>query len=442
MTAARFSRAVTSQTKHHVYVSRNHDVAINLSIEHYLFQKTHPESIALFLYVNQPCIVLGRNQNPWLEVNYAAIRRMNVAEGFLAERDRESQNLGEDVKIIRRRSGGGTVFHDLGNVNFSVICPPAAFHRDKYAEMVVRAIRKTNPRARVNDRHDIVIDPGDLLEAENYPDPDDAHRTAYASGDGALVPRKVSGSAYKLSRQRALHHGTCLLRSPNISSISDYLRSPARPFMKARGVESVRSPIANLFDQDGNATELITSNFQRQVIEAFVQMYNLGMPDVISYLNKSARMTLSTNDGQYSSGIVDYELLGIPEIASGVQEIEAPEYLYGQTPQFILSTHPCEEDNRPRPPLPNWFPTFARIYLKIKSGIILSSNISISEDADAAASEIIAFDSALKDKKVADIDTFLTPLGKASLPNREGDTHRISAWLDLILGKTSDYSPT
>lgn len=368
--AARFSRAVTAPVKHHVYVSRSQDVATNLSIEHYLFQKSHPDSTVLFLYVNRPCIVLGRNQNPWLEVNHS-----------LAKHDK--------IKVIRRRSGGGTVFHDLGNVNFSVICPPPAFHRDKYAEMVVRAIRKLNPRARVNERHDIVLDPGELLpDARDHPDPEDTHRTAFAFGDGPLAPRKVSGSAYKLSRLRALHHGTCLFNSPNIGRISEYLRSPARPFLKARGVESVRSPITNI--SSGHQSESPSStiqSLQRHIIETFINKHNLDSKNLFP-LSESPSATVGLTEHEHcTSGIIDDTLLEIPAIAAGREELEvntktiksfpspspltnltqkkkkkkqSPDYLYNQTPQFILSTHPCEEDDRPRPPLPEWFPASVR----------------------------------------------------------------------------------
>ncbi|KAL8719625.1 MAG: hypothetical protein Q9225_003399 [Loekoesia sp. 1 TL-2023] len=443
--AARFAHAVTGPLKNHIYVSRSQDVAVNLSIEHYLLQKSHPDSTVLFLYVNKPCIVIGRNQNPWLEVNHAMIRAATAALGLSVHLDGGSCRLRDEIKVIRRRSGGGTVFHDLGNVNFSVICPPADFQRDKHAEMVVRAIRKINPRARVNERHDIVLDPGALLEKEDHPNPDDTHRTAYTFGNGSLVPRKVSGSAYKLTRQRALHHGTCLLASPNISSISEYLRSPARPFLKARGVDSVRSPIANIIDQSQDTPEVTISAFQRQIIEAFVQMYNLDMTKMSSFSETNASLTESESEDRCASGTVDDSLLQIPEIAKGMQEIQSPDYLYGQTPQFTLSTHPCEEDDRVRPPLPGWFPPSAilqaRVYLKIKSGVIISSKISISEPTALASSEEREFDRVLNGKRVIDIDSFSDLLGKVSLPGLQDDIRRISAWLDLMLGKASNDSP-
>ncbi|KAL9604930.1 MAG: hypothetical protein Q9219_000118 [cf. Caloplaca sp. 3 TL-2023] len=431
--AASFIRAVTSAAKHHIYVSKSHDVAINLSIEHYLFQKSHPDSILLFLYANNPCIVIGRNQNPWLEVNHALVQQTSPTSSVPStHHDASSGPAREKIKVIRRRSGGGTVFHDLGNVNFSVICPPADFHRDKHAEMVVHAIRKINPRARVNERHDIVLDPGALLAAGDRPSPDNTHRTAYGFGEEPLAPRKVSGSAYKLTRRRALHHGTCLLASPNIAAISQYLQSPARPFMKARGVESVRSPIANIVNTNHGISELIVPTFQRQIIEAFINMYELNPTILSRFLEASTFVTQPEHDGGCVTGTIDDTLLDIPEILSGVQELESPEYLYNQTPQFILSTHPCDEDERYRPPLPEWFPPSARIYLKIKSGTIISSQISTSEDPGIVASERTAFDEILRDKQVQDLESFWDVLGKVS---EEDAVRRVAAWLDLMMGK-------
>jgi lipoate-protein ligase A len=224
-----FTNAVNdAANKTQIYVSRSLDPYLNLSIEHYLLQKTPPESTILFLYTNRPCVVLGRNQNPWFEVNLGLLR-----------------NGTTNIDLVRRRSGGGTVFHDEGNVNYCVICPPSAFDKDKHAEMVVRALRKLGvEKARVNERHDIVMDK-DV----------DGHEKSF----------KVSGSAYKLVRTRSLHHGTCLLSSPNLPMISAYLRSPAKPFIKARGVESVSSPVSN--------TNIANENFEQGVISEFEKIY-------------------------------------------------------------------------------------------------------------------------------------------------------------------------
>lgn len=259
------------------YISTSNDPCLNLSIEHYLLQNSPPDSSILFLYVNKPSIIIGRNQNPWLEVNLSRLA---------------STNGEEPIRLVRRRSGGGTVFHDHGNVNWSVIVAPAQFTRDKHAEMAVRALRGCGvDRARVNERHDVVLDQG-LRRSEV--DPGDAHRTAYQSDDGSGSV-KVSGSAYKLTRGRALHHATCLLSSPNLGLIHQYLRSRAKPFITARGVESVSSPVGNV--------ELSNEMFLEAVRGEFDGMYG--------------------SDGDVEAVEVGEDWLDIRSVRDGVEELEA-----------------------------------------------------------------------------------------------------------------------
>jgi len=217
-----------------IYRSTSTNPYLNLSIEHHLLQRSHPDSTVLFLYANRPCVVIGRNQNPWLEVNLR-----QLARGI--------HNVGDEpleVALVRRRSGGGTVFHDLGNLNWSVICPSAVFNRDRHAEMVSRALRGLGvSSAHVNERHDIVVDA--------------------TSSDGHVQQFKVSGSAYKVTRLRSLHHGTLLLSSPHLPHVSGLLRSPAESFIKARGVESVRSKIRNVNVGNDEFVEGVVGEFRR-----------------------------------------------------------------------------------------------------------------------------------------------------------------------------------
>ncbi|KAF5508238.1 putative lipoate-protein ligase A [Colletotrichum fructicola] len=238
--------ATNPSSKTQVYISNSRSPHINLSIEHHLLQTTPSDSNVLFLYTNRPSIVIGRNQNPWLEVNLPLLQSL--------DRSRDA------IDLVRRRSGGGTVFHDEGNVNYSVICPPANFDRDKHAEMVCRALHKLGvPDVAVNCRHDIVMTtpsatPIPLSSCTGKP---------LANAENTY---KISGSAYKLTRLRSLHHGTCLLSSPNLPRIGSFLRSPAEPFIKARGVESVRSRIRNVGVDD-------TRKFEEAVVEEFGKMY-------------------------------------------------------------------------------------------------------------------------------------------------------------------------
>ncbi|USP76730.1 uncharacterized protein yc1106_04004 [Curvularia clavata] len=294
------------------YVSTSSDPYLNLSIEDHILRKSSPDSTVLFLYVNRPCVVIGRNQNPWSEVNLGIL---DAARGLLNPKDSEPPGIGI-VDLVRRRSGGGTVFHDEGNLNWSITCPRADFTRDKYAEMVVRALRKLGiERARVNERHDIVLDQGNQRLAS---DPEDTHRTPYTTQDGTPRPLKVSGSAYKLTRQRALHHATTLLSSPNLNIIPHYLRSPAKKFILAQGVESVSSPVSNI--------GLDVKAFQNRLQDEFALMYaTLGSPNILQ--------------------TVGDEFLNIPDIRKGYEELQpqSEKWTWSQTPTFSIILDPKDD---------------------------------------------------------------------------------------------------
>jgi lipoate-protein ligase A len=260
--------------------------------------------------VNRPCVVIGRNQNPWTEVNLGIL---NAARGEHDVKDSEPPAIGT-VDLVRRRSGGGTVFHDEGNLNWSITCPRSDFTRDKHAEMVVRALRRLGiDRARVNERHDIVLDQG---HEKHTADPQDTHRTPYTTDQGGPRPLKVSGSAYKLTRQRALHHATTLLSSPNLHIISDYLRSPAKNFIQAQGVESVSSPVSNI--------GLEVEPFKRRLQDEFASMYaELGNPSIVETVGE--------------------EHLNIPDIRKGYDELQTDEWMWSQTPRFNLMLDPKDD---------------------------------------------------------------------------------------------------
>ncbi|KAM3072477.1 hypothetical protein ACMFMG_009277 [Clarireedia jacksonii] len=307
---SRFVReAISPVNKTQIYISRTLDPYLNLSIEHYLLQKTPAESTVLFLYTNRPCIVIGRNQNPWLEVNLGLLRESPIG----------------NIALVRRRSGGGTVFHDEGNVNYSVICPTPQFDRNKHADMVVRALHKLGVKqAIVNERHDIILQP--------------------ETAEQATKPFKVSGSAYKLTRLRSLHHGTCLLSSPNIRTISQYLKSPAKPFIKARGVDSVSSPVANV--------NVSNDAFEEAVISEFADMYDSEPPRIL------------TEDAK-----------GAPEIAKGLHELTSLDWIYTQTPQFTFSTQKTTEDRRNRPQLPEYLPADFTASFTARNGTIIDADM-------------------------------------------------------------------
>ncbi|KAI5360051.1 putative lipoyltransferase/lipoate-protein ligase [Septoria linicola] len=359
------------------YISTSRDPYLNLSIEHHLLQKSSPDSAILFLYINRPSIIIGRNQNPWLEVNLALLS----SSGDQIET--EPPGIGA-VDLVRRRSGGGTVFHDEGNVNWTVICPAADFTRDKHAEMVVRALRSCGvDRARVNARHDIILDQG---VRGSDTDPEDTHSTPYEATDfDTPRPLKVSGSAYKLTRNRALHHGTCLLNSPNLNIIPDYLHSPAKPFITAKGVESVSSPVGNILLHNKDFISAVQTRFAKQY------------------------------DSQEQAVEVDEEWLQDPAVRKGYDELKSLDWTYLQTPQWSISSK-------------NANPPGLDLDLSVRYGAINSAVLEI----ERRASDITE---ALVGRKVHEItgwSAVMEPVLKGQSLGR-GKSESLGNWLNKML---------
>ncbi|RKP24696.1 hypothetical protein SYNPS1DRAFT_5036, partial [Syncephalis pseudoplumigaleata] len=197
------------------YLSQVNDPWTNLAIEEWLFRHTDPAAYILFMYRNDPCVVFGRNQNPWAECN---LRAMTAA----------------GAKIVRRQSGGGAVYHDMGNTNYSVIMPRASFKWQTYAEMVARALNQLDIPAAVNERHDITV----------Y-----KRKISFSLLRGCLTSTMrdyVSGSAFKLISQRAYHHGTMLIDT-DLDGLGYFLRTD-KTRLDTAGTPSVRSPVTNLRD--------------------------------------------------------------------------------------------------------------------------------------------------------------------------------------------------
>ncbi|KAJ5736773.1 uncharacterized protein N7483_001898 [Penicillium malachiteum] len=349
-------------SQHQIYQSLSTDPYVNLSIEHFLLENAPDDSSVLFLYINRPCVVIGRNQNPWLETGLHAL--YNDRRGSSPENDA--------AVLVRRRSGGGAVFHDEGNLNYSVISPRTTFTRNKHAEMVVRALHRIGAtNTSVNDRHDIVMTPTEPVQADKEEPPF----------------RKVSGSAFKLTRHRALHHGTCLLDSPNINDLGRFLRSPARGYIKAKGVDSVRSPVGNV------SSALADSFFSMQtvidnVVEEFAGLYNVHSDAI-----RRARRALAVDpevfagDNWVSGTVGEVQGDQEPDIAKGIAELRSLEWKYTQTPQFTFSSYSHEEDPRERPALPSSLPSSTRAFLRLKHGAIIESNISLSSDTCVASDQ-------------------------------------------------------
>lgn len=235
------------------------DIFTNLAAEELLFQRTSGHT--LLFYVNTDSVVLGRTQNPFKECDVA-------------------HAASQGVSIARRRSGGGTVVHDSGNLNFSFIRPRAEHEPYSNARLVANVLKdEFGINAEVNKRADITVD--------GY---------------------KVSGAAYRLSGDRAYHHGTLLLNS-NLDKLRRLLKSPLAPDIKALGAASVRSPVTNL------------SNYTSR---------DLNIDTVISAIAERFTKT-NENISIMTPAIVEREIGGMQ---AERDEICSHSWVYGKTPSF------------------------------------------------------------------------------------------------------------
>ncbi len=173
------------------------DVYYNLALEEYLLRNFNDDFF--ILYIDNPAVVIGKHQNALAEVNLKYITQ-------------------KDIKLARRLSGGGTVYHDSGNLNFSFISTskddkPVNFR--KYQKPVVDALSAMGLTIEVGKRNDLFI--------ENF---------------------KVSGNAEHIFKNRVLHHGTLLYNS-DLETLSNALGVTGGKYLD-KAVQSKRSKVANI----------------------------------------------------------------------------------------------------------------------------------------------------------------------------------------------------
>ncbi|SET06859.1 lipoate--protein ligase [Thorsellia anophelis] len=223
---------MTSQP-YRLLISNSHDPWFNLAVEETIFNSLTKQKI-LFLWRNDNTVVIGRAQNPWKECN--------------------TKKMHEDgVKLARRSSGGGAVFHDLGNTCFTFMAPKPDYDKQISTGIILDALKFLGIEAKSSGRNDLVIEV-----------------------DGS--ERKISGSAYKETLESGFHHGTLLLNA-NLSRLSDYLNPDPKKLL-AKGITSVRSRVMNLNEIFPNINHDIICD---AIIKAFFQYYNIAVePEVIS----------------------------------------------------------------------------------------------------------------------------------------------------------------
>ena len=171
----------------------------NIALEEYCLMHVDPGEDYFLLWQNEPSIIIGRNQNTLEEIN----------QRFVKERG---------IKVVRRISGGGAVYHDLGNLNFTFIPrvePGRPINFSVFVNPIINVLRELGVDATLVGRNDIV---------------------AYG--------KKISGNAQRLYRRKFLHHGT-LLFDVNIEDLAEALNVSADK-IESKGIKSIRSRVGNI----------------------------------------------------------------------------------------------------------------------------------------------------------------------------------------------------
>ncbi|HPF88616.1 MAG TPA: lipoate--protein ligase [Candidatus Limiplasma sp.] len=201
-------------------IARGTDPYRNLAIEKQLLDTLPEETAILYLWQNAHTIVCGRNQNPWYECR---------VKDFMADGGR----------IAKRLSGGGTVYHDMGNLNFTFLVPRSSFDIPKQLSVIQAAVASFGLRAVRSGRNDLEIG-----------------------------GRKFSGNAFYTSGQNAYHHGTLLVNADK-DIMARYLLADQTK-LQNRGVKSVPARVINL---QSLSSDITVESLQSALFRAFAKVY-------------------------------------------------------------------------------------------------------------------------------------------------------------------------
>ncbi|MBR4837110.1 MAG: lipoate--protein ligase [Bacteroidales bacterium] len=205
--------------KINLIIGNQYNPHLNLAVESFLLNQGDNDSVTMFLWKNEQTVVYGYNQNPFTECNVDLL-------------------LSEGGHAARRRTGGGAVYHDLGNLNFSFVANKNLYDVHKQMNVIKTALGYFGLKTEVSGRNDILFE-----------------------------GRKFSGNAFGIYKDRRLHHGTILIKTDG-EKLAKYLKvNPAK--LQKHGVKSVASRIINLSEVADITSDSIIPYLSR----AFEEVY-------------------------------------------------------------------------------------------------------------------------------------------------------------------------
>jgi lipoate-protein ligase A len=254
-------KTIIKQTmSNYIYSAPTGDGWLNLARDGYFLENNKKGDVILYFYVNKNAVIIGRNQNAWKECSIA--------------------NMDADgVQLVRRHSGGGAVFHDNGNLNFSFITDEKHYDLNRQMRVILNAVSKLGLKAELSGRNDITVD-----------------------------GKKFSGNAFSLAKGNRSHHGTILVNA-DLTKLSNYL-CVSKEKMRSKGIDSVRARVCNLCELSSGLT---VEAMRRLVIESFIEEYGAASEYVF--------------DG-----------MALAEVEERRERLASWEWRFGKTPQFDFET--------------------------------------------------------------------------------------------------------
>jgi len=254
------------------YIETKWDIPYyNFALEDYLLNEGKEDDY-VFFYIHKPSIIVGKYQNTIEEIN----------KDFIEE---------NDISVARRLSGGGAVYHDHGNLNFSFV--HKADKRDvnnfkKFTKPVIDALIELGLDAHLSGRNDILID-----------------------------DKKISGNAQYYTNGRLLHHGT-LLYDSQMSNLVKSLKVRDLK-IKSKGIKSVKSRVANISDFLNN--QLPIEDFKEYLLKSFYQSRDIEKYELddkaMNYIDKKVKEKYSTWEWNFGKS-PDFEIQKIHKFPFGI----------------------------------------------------------------------------------------------------------------------------
>lgn len=218
----------------------------NVAVENYYVAQQAQNQVVMYLWKNHRTVVIGQNQNPFAECNVDAL-------------------LSDGGYVMRRTTGGGAVYHDDGNINFSFVAPYDLYDQLRQFEVIRTALRDYGLETELSGRNDILCN-----------------------------GRKFSGNAFSKGTYQRLHHGTILIKG-NIDDLSRYLK--VRPSkLHKHGVASVQSRVVNLSE----LADITSENIVPHLVSAFETVYG-GKIQTVDFEELKQRPEVVELYNKYSS---------------------------------------------------------------------------------------------------------------------------------------------